>query len=73
MKHELFPAPFSTISSNLPPLICKNGHIPFWHASLTASLAYDNFLQNLPQPICPSKSYEYDKYDTTTYRVSLYC
>ena len=80
MKYKLFRAPFLTISSNL----AYNCQIKIFTWCLEGSTSpikmvlflfglppYDNFkISPFPQPICSSKSYEYGKYDKTTYRVS---
>ena len=43
----------------------KNGPIPLWLATYLVTLKSDP-----PPPICPSKSYKYDNYDKTRYKVS---
>ena len=89
MKYKLSPAPFLTISSKLAlPTIAKlkslhgvlegrgggvnfpNGPIPFWLASphmITSKSPHSTYM------LLYSKSYKYDKYDKTTYRVSPFC
>ena len=51
----------------------KNGLIPLYLAHPPPSC--DNFKVSPlpPQPICSTKSYKYDNYDKTKYKVSPYC
>ena len=85
MKYKLFPAPIFKhfIQSNPPTivklksldrvsrgqLLHKNGPISFH----LASRPYNNFKISPNLSACSSKSYKYEKYDKTTYRVSPYC
>ena len=86
MKYKLFPAPFFNhfIQPSPPPIAKlkslhgvlrgqlphKNGPVAFWLA-----LLFHTMTSKSPslQPIYSSKSYKYDKYNKTTYRVFPYC
>ena len=84
MKYKLFPAPFfNHIIQTSPRIIAKlnslhvvlRGQVPplTWSHPFVARTPYDNFkIYHFP-PKLISKSYKYNNYDKTTYKVSPYC
>ena len=81
MKYKQFPAPFiNQFIQPSPPIAKSKGvNFPHKHAPIPLCLCglppppFDNFNPPPLPPTSPSKSYKYDSYDKTEYKVSPYC